>query len=241
MTQPQPQPDPPPAGTQPDKLRRRIAEEAARILSQGGDSKRARFRAARRLTRGWVAEGDLPSHDEVRRELGRASGADLPAAGGFGHLTGDRFDQIAGLVRVLATVRQDPLKHPEGDVLEHTLQVFDRVHEERPFDEELLTAALVHEIGKAIDRANHVAAGLEALGELVTPRTKWLVESLEAAHAHGDNTLGLRARHRLEAHPDFLDALLLAESDRKARVRGYDAPSLDEAIAILRALEQDEE
>ena len=104
-----------------------------------------------------------------------------------------------------------------------------------------LTAALVHEIGNAIDRANHVAAGLEALGELVTPRTKWLVESLEAAHAHGDNTLGLRARHRLEAHPDFLDALLLAESDRKARVRGYDAPSLDEAIAILRALEQDEE
>jgi predicted HD phosphohydrolase len=141
----------------------------------------------------------------------------------------------------LATVRQDPLKHPEGDVLEHTLQVFDRVHEERPFDEELLTAALVHEIGKAIDRANHVAAGLEAVGELVTPRTKWLVESLEAAPAHGDNTLGLRARHRLEAHPDFLDALLLAESDRKARVRGYDAPSLDEAIAILRALEQDEE
>ena len=148
MTQPQPQPDPPPAGTQPDKLRRRIAEEAARILSQGGDSKRARFRAARRLTRGWVAEGDLPSHDEVRRELGRASGADLPAAGGFGHLTGDRFDQIAGLVRVLATVRQDPRKHPEGDVLAHTLQVFDRVHEERPFDEELLTAALVHEIGR---------------------------------------------------------------------------------------------
>lgn len=237
----QPQPDPPPAGTQPDKLRRRIAEEAARILSQGGDSKRARFRAARRLTRGWVAEGDLPSHDEVRRELGRASGADLPAAGGFGHLMGDRFDQIAGLVRVLATVRQDPLKHPEGDVLEHTLQVFDRVHEERPFDEELLTAALVHEIGKAIDRANHLAAGLEAVGELITPRTKWLVETLEAAHAHGDNTLGLRARHRLESHPDFLDALLLAESDRKARVRGYDAPSLDEAIAILRALEQDEE
>jgi len=237
----QPQPDQPPASGQPDKLRRRIAEEAARILSQGGDSKRARFRAARRLTRGWVAEGDLPSHDEVRRELGRAAGADLPAAGGFGHLTGDRFDQIADLVRVLATVRQDPLKHPEGDVLEHALQVFDRVHEAQPFDEELLTAALVHEVGKAIDRSNHVAAGLEALGDLVTPRTKWLVDSLEAAHAHGDNTLGLRARHRLEAHPDFLDALLLAESDRKARVRGYDAPSLDEAIAILRALEQDEE
>jgi hypothetical protein len=229
-------PDEPPGGTAADKLRRRIAEEAARILSHGGDSKRARYRAARRLTRGWVPEEDLPTHDEVRRELGPhaagASAGDLPAPVGFAHLTGDRFDQIADLVRVLATVRQDPLKHPEGDALDHTLQVFDRVYEERPFDEELLTAALVHEVGRAIDRGNQVAAGLEALGDLVTPRTRWLVES--------DNTLGLRARHRLEAHPDFLDVLLLAEADRRSRVRGYDAPSLEEAITILRALEQEE-
>lgn len=232
-----------PGGTGGEKLRRRIAEEAARILSRGGDSKRARYRAARRLARGWVPEGDLPTHDEVRRELGPhavgASAGDLPTPVGFAHLTGDRFDQIADLVRVLATVRQDPLKHPEGDALDHALQVFDRVHEERPFDEELLTAALVHEVGRTIDRSNQVAAGLEALGDLVTPRTRWLVESLETAHAHADNTLGLRARHRLESHPDFLDVLLLAEADRRSRVRGYDAPSLEEAIAILRDLEQD--
>lgn len=236
--------DAPPGGMGADKLRRRIAEEAARILSHGGDSKRARYRAARRLAHGWVPEEDLPTHDEVRRELGPhaagASAGDLPAPVGFAHLTGDRFDQIADLVRVLANVRQDPLKHPEGDVLDHALQVFDRVYEERPFDEELLTAALVHEVGRAIDRANQVTAGLEALGELVTPRTRWLLGSLEAAHAHADNTLGLRARHRLEAHPDFLDVLLLAEADRRSRVRGYDAPSLEEAIAILRSLEADE-
>jgi hypothetical protein len=124
-------------------------------------------------------------------------------------------------------------------VLEHTLQVFDRVHEERPFDEELLTAALVHDVGRAIDRADPVAAGLEALGDLITPRTGWLVESLAAAAAYGDQSLGARARQRLEVHPDFLDVLLLAESDRKACVRGYAAPSLEEAIAILRALDAD--
>lgn len=229
-----------PGGTGGDKLRRRIAEEAARILSHGGDSKRARYRAARRLAHGWVAEEDLPTHDEVRRELGPHAAGDLPGPVGFAHLTGDRFDQIADLVRVLATVRQDPLKHPEGDALDHALQVFDRVYAERPFDEELLTAALVHEVGRAIDRGNQVAAGLEALGDLVTPRTRWLVESLETAHAHADNTLGLRARHRLESHPDFLDVLLLAEADRRSRVRGYDAPTLEEAIAILRDLEEDQ-
>jgi len=215
-----------------DKLRQRIAEEAARLVAGGGDSTRSRYRAARRVARGWVPEEQLPSHDQIRREVSRAS----DPSGGLGHLAGDRFDRIADLVRVLETVRQDPVKHPEGDVLEHTLQVFDRVHEERPFDEELLTAALVHDVGRAIDRADPVAACVSVLADLITPRTRWFIESLEAAAAHSSRTLGVRARQRLESHPDFLEALLLAESDRKACVRGYDAVSLDEAIAILRGL-----
>jgi hypothetical protein len=41
-------------------------------------------------------------------------------------------------------------------------------------------------------------------------------------------------------HADFLDALVLADADRRARIRGYDAPSLDEAIAILRGLDADD-
>jgi predicted HD phosphohydrolase len=220
-----------------DKLRQRIAEEAARLVAGGGDSKRARFRAARRLARGWVPEEQLPSHDAIRREVARGS----DPAGGLPHLTGDRFDQIAEHVRMLENVKQDPAKHPEGDVLEHTLQVFDRVHQERPFDEELLTAALVHDVGRVIDRLSPVAACVSALGDLITPRTRWLVESLADAAAHGNHTLGARARQRLETHPDFLDVLLLAEADRKACVRGYDAVSLDEAVAILRGLAAENE
>jgi len=207
------------------------------MVAAGGDSTRSRFRAARRVARGFVPEEQLPSHDAIRREVSRSRD---PSAG-LAHLAGDRFDRIAELVRVLETVRQDPVKHPEGDVLEHTLQVFDRVHDERPFDEELLTAALVHEVGRAIDRSDPVTAGVAALGDLITPRTRWLVESLSVAIAHGDRTLGARARQRLESHPDFLDAVLLAECDRRACVRGYDAVSLDEAIAILRRLAADDE
>ncbi|MFM9057514.1 MAG: tRNA adenylyltransferase, partial [Planctomycetaceae bacterium] len=121
--------------------------------------------------------------------------------------------------------------------LEHALQVFDLVHAERPYDEELLTAALVQEVGLALDRDRAVAAGLEAVGDLVTPRTRWLVESVAAARAHREGTLGHRARSRLEAHPDFEAVLLLAEADRKGRVRGGAAPTLDEALAILRELD----
>lgn len=226
-----------PREIRPDKLKQRIAEEAARLMHDGADAAQSRFRAARRLTRGWVPEEHLPGHDAILREVNRAGD---PTAG-LAHLAGDRFDRIADLVRPLATVRQDPVLHPEGDLLEHTLQVFDRVHDERPFDEELLTAALVHEVGRAIDRSAAVAAALGALDGLITPRTRWLVEMLPAAVAHGERTLGARARQRLESHPDFLDVICLADCDRRARVRGYAAPSLEEAIAVLRTLAAEDE
>jgi hypothetical protein len=209
-----------------DKLRSRIAAEAARLAATSGDSARARLRAARRVAGGWVPDHQLPSHAAIR--------------GGFGHLVGDRFDRLADLLRPLEAVRQDPARHPEGDALEHSLQVFDIVREETPYDEELLTAALVHDVGKAIDRGDHVAAGLAAVAELITPRTRWLIESLAAAHGHADGTLGTRARHRLEAHPDFHDALRLAAADRRGRQRGYPTPSLEEAIQFLRGLEAQE-
>ena len=79
------------------------------------------------------------------------------------------------------------------------------------------------------------------LADLITERTRWLVESLADATAHGNHTLGARARQRLESHPDFLDSLLLAECNRKACIRGYDSLSLDEAVAILRGLAAENE
>jgi hypothetical protein len=228
-------PDPgTPDGAAPDKLRRRIAAEAGRMLGSAGDSHRARLRAARRVARAWVPEERLPDHGEIRRAAGaelKKAASDPPA------LAGDRFDDIAALVRMLATVNQDPVKHPEGDALEHTLQVFELVRGQRPYDEELLTAALVFDVGRAIDRGDAVAAALAALAGLVTERTRWFVEALPAARARAAGTLGHRARLRLESHPDFADLELLAEADRRGRVRGGESPSLDEAIAAVRALD----
>ena len=245
---------PPPAGATPpppappDKLRQRIASEAARALAGGSDARRAVFRAARRVARAWVPPERLPEQQEVRSALARLPDTPLPTSSprvAGDRIVGDRFDALATLVAPLATVRRNPATHPEGDALEHSLQVFAFVHAERPFDEELLTAALVHDVGLAIDRTDPVAAALAAVGDLITPRTRWLVESLPAAAAYGDlpvtnarrSTLGHRARQRLAAHPDFEDVLLLAEADRRGRIRGGVAPSLDEALAILRSLD----
>ena len=215
------------------RLRHRIAGEAARGVAAGSDTRRAVYRAARRVARDWVPEDQLPDDAQVRDEVHRR----LDATGSLAHLVGDRFDALAASVAVLATVRANPARPAEGDLLDHTLDVFARVHHERPFDEELLTAALVHDVGMAIDRRGAAAATLEAIGDLVTPRTRWLVESLPAARAYADQTLGHRARKRLEAHPDFLDVLFLAEADRGGRGADSPPPSLEQAIAVLRALD----
>jgi hypothetical protein len=227
----------PPPDHEHDRLRQRIASAAGRRVAGGSDPRQALFRAARRVAGGWVPDDQLPDEGEIRREVHRR----LDPSGSLAHLAGDRFDRLAAMVAVLEAVRQDPARHPEGDALQHSLQVFAIVHGERPFDEELLTAALVHDVGLAIDRGGAVAAGCEAIDALVTPRTRWLVENLPAARAYADGTLGHRGRRRLEAHPDFLDALLLAEADRRGRVRGGTAPTLEQAIDALRALDREDD
>ena len=140
------------------------------------------------------------------------------------------------LLLPLEKVIQSPAYHPEGDALYHTMQVFDRVCDERPYDEELLTAALLHDVGKGIDRYDHVAAGLEAIGPFVSPRTHWLIEYHMLAHQIHDRTIGVRAHRRLREHEDYEDLLLLSRCDRAGRVPGVQASELDEAIDYLRDL-----
>src|SRR5205085_2839692 len=110
----------------------------------------------------------------------------------------DRFQLFESLLLPLENVK-GPLKyHPEGDMLYHSLQVFDLARDEAAYDEEFLSAALLHDVGKAIDAQDHVAAGLDALDGFITERTAWLIEHHMLAHALANSTLGARARRRLE-------------------------------------------
>ncbi|MFN3152829.1 HD domain-containing protein [Bremerella sp.] len=57
--------------TQPSKLRRQIAHQAARMLYDRQESEyyHAKMKAARRVQRGWVKEADLPTNAEIRDEV----------------------------------------------------------------------------------------------------------------------------------------------------------------------------
>jgi hypothetical protein len=148
----------------------------------------------------------------------------------------DRFAIFEHLLLPLENVKQRPKYHPEGDALYHSLQVYDLATHELPYDEEFLLAALLHDVGKAIDPLDHVAAGLEALDGFITERTAWLIEHHMPAGELLDGTLGARARRRLNASDDFETLMLLAECDRNGRQPGAEAPELDEALDDLREL-----
>ncbi|MBN1912727.1 MAG: HD domain-containing protein [Pirellulales bacterium] len=148
----------------------------------------------------------------------------------------DRFQIYEMLLLPLEHVREDPRYHPEGDALYHSLQTFDLARAESPYDEELLLAALLHDVGKGIDRRDHTAAGLEALEGFITDRTAWLIRHHMDARLLQDGQLGVRARRRLEASPNFDELMLLADCDRDGRMAGAEAPELEEALEYVREL-----
>ncbi|MFG0332006.1 MAG: HD domain-containing protein [Maioricimonas sp. JB049] len=150
----------------------------------------------------------------------------------------DRFRFYRTLLTPLEHVDQNRQRHPEGDALYHSLQVFELVREEEPYDEELLLAALLHDVGKAIDPYDHVTVGLAVLQPHITDRAAWFI----ANHTDGarllEGTLGARARRRLQAHADYERLLLLAKSDRDGRVPGAQVSDLDEVLDYLRAIDR---
>ena len=150
----------------------------------------------------------------------------------------DRFQIYHVLLLPLENVKESRTHHPEGDCLYHSLQVFELARGHLPYDEEFQLAALLHDVGKAIDRKEHVAAGLEALDGFITPRTAWLIEHHMEAHALREGTLGARARRRLEASEDFEELVLLARCDDEGRQCGMEVPDVEDALEEIRELAQ---
>ncbi len=237
-----------------ERLRRRVAFEAARLIFAREETQygRARAAAARRLAVGEIDPNDLPCNREIRHcvqaiarssreeqerlltqvSLERTLGRPTEAC----EDTVDRFRTYELLLLPLENVLQSPDVHPEGDVLYHSLQVFELARQQRPYDEEFLLAALLHDVGKAIDRRDHVAAGLEVLDGVIPPRTAWLIEHHVEALALRDGEIGVRLRRRLEASEDFEELMLLAECDRNGRAVGMKTPDVCDAIEYLREL-----
>jgi HD domain len=203
-----------------------------------------------------IRPGDLPSDDEVREQLvslWRGS-TDLADADGASDAV-DHDSEPAGVAAIadhldrfaifrmrlvpLESIKQNPRYHPEGDALYHSLQVFELARDARPYDEEFLLAALLHDVGKAIDPQDHARAGVESLRGAVTERTLWLIEHLRDLAALRERGISQRLRRELEGSEYYEDLKLLRELDDAGRVPGQVVGSLDEALAYIRGLESE--
>lgn len=229
-----------------EQLRQRISFEAAQLLCgrRVNTYHEARWQAARAITRSYLPSECLPTDVEIRVQLQQLMGS----AGAFpatlpgpqtpddDDLPDDRFEHYLALLLPLDRVMQSTDTHPEGDVLYHSLQVFELTCETHPWDEELLTAALLHDVGKGIDPRDSHEAGLVALGGFITERTRWLIENLPSVHRIFEGTLGARARRRLAAAESWEELDILAAHDRDGRVPGRTVRQPEDAVDFLRTL-----
>ncbi len=150
-----------------------------------------------------------------------------------------RSARLRQLLDPLETIFQDSRTHPEGDVLYHSLQVFELACGGYPYDEDFLLAALVHDVGKAIDPRDAVQAGLQAIRDCTSERTQWFVENLPLAKKCLNGTAGRRLRARLQAHPDYEQLIELARIDREGRQIGMSVRDLDAVLASLERLAEE--
>ncbi len=192
-----------------------------------------------------IRPGDLPTDDEVRQEvrvwLRTVAQGEVddqpdrdddhaPEDSSLGPMTDhlDRFTVYRLWLAPLEAVKQNPRAHPEGDVLYHSLQVFELARTARPYDEEFLLAALLHDVGKGIDPESPRRAGVDTLRGSVTERTLWLIANLHGLPWNREGT------------PDEVEDLaLLKELDLAGRVPGVPVPTLDEAFGVIRDLESE--
>ena len=172
--------------------------------------------------------------DLIRREH---PGTEIPVAG---EEPVDRFLIWSALLAAMERVKQNPRWHPEGDAQYHALQAFELARDEVPYDQELITAALLHDVGKAIDPQDHVEAGLEALEGTLTDRETFLIVHHMDALAYLEGRLPRKRRQTLEANEWFPDLLTLRGIDTRARRRGVAVCTVEEAINHLRSMEMAE-
>lgn len=147
------------------------------------------------------------------------------------------YEMFKLLLLPLEQVKGDT-HHPEGDALYHSLQVFELARREGyGYDLEFLQAALLHDVGKAIDLSAHAEIAAEFLEGLVSPRVIFLIRHHMDALCLRQKTLGHKKTLQLRQSEYFEDLMALCGFDHKGRQCGMVVDTVEEALAYLQRLE----
>ncbi len=107
--------------------------------------------------------------------------------------------------------------HPEGDVFNHSLQVLRWAFRES-IDTDLILAAMLHDVGKAIETRGHEEKAIEMLGDRLSAKTVWLIEQHMRVWSMilGEMRRLGKVRNLVE-HLFLPDLILLARWDKMGR------------------------
>ena len=86
----------------------------------------------------------------------------------------DFIGDLYNMMLITQGVEQEEQYHPEGDVWTHSFQALGIALREC-VDTDLIMAAWLHDVGKAIQREGHEKHSVKMLYDLVSPKTAWLI------------------------------------------------------------------
>ncbi|HZS13131.1 MAG TPA: HD domain-containing protein [Candidatus Dormibacteraeota bacterium] len=125
------------------------------------------------------------------------------------------------------------------DQLTHCLQTATRAERDGA-DDELVVAALCHDIGKAVSVPNHAAIAAEILKPYVRPEVYWMTlthQDFQGRHYYGYLGKDPDAREQYRGHPAFaLGERFADEWDQVAFDPDYDTLPLEHFEARVREL-----
>lgn len=131
--------------------------------------------------------------------------------------TEENTKELFGMIEALKGVTQRPDWHPEGDALQHTLQVFYLAVKETD-DIDLLWACLLHDLGKAINCLKHTFHSVIMIDGLVSPKTLAIVKEHMRIKKYLDGKMKRPFKcEELVSNPYFKELVMISRYDSLGR------------------------
>ncbi len=134
------------------------------------------------------------------------------------------------LLTHLEQLRPSPHKHPEGDLLYHSLQVFELGTQRHPCDVEFLAACLFHDVGYLVNPRQPTLASVDVLTPVASPRLVEIVAHLPDGWRYLQTGQMPRSLRKSELFELVVD---LARCDRDGRVPGEQVRTWEAAGVYL--------
>lgn len=145
------------------------------------------------------------------------------------------LDELILILFELKHVDQHHVYHPEGNVYDHSIQVFEEALKHTS-DPELLLSAIFHDIGKLVDNNNHANISVELLSQcsFITEKVIFLVQNhLRVAYLLSGDMKNKSKIDYLTKHKYFDQLLKLREFDVNGRKVNYKSRIKDSDIRNL--------